>query len=65
MRWPPNQAATSIVEANEDKDYEKRKAELKEARALELEALERDYARLKLERKQRDKADSGGGWWIF
>jgi hypothetical protein len=30
-----------------------------------LEALERDYAKLELERKQRREAESGGGWWIF
>ncbi|BEH14037.1 DUF2846 domain-containing protein [Marinobacter shengliensis] len=30
-----------------------------------LEALERDYAKLELERKQRREEESGGGWWIF
>ncbi|KPQ29592.1 MAG: Protein of unknown function (DUF2846) [Marinobacter excellens HL-55] len=38
----PNHAATSIVEVNEDVDYEKRKAELAEERELELERLKQE-----------------------
>lgn len=38
----PNHAAASIVEDNEDADYERRKALLEEERELELERLERE-----------------------
>ncbi len=38
----PNHAATSIVEVNEDMDYEKRKAELAKERELELERLKQE-----------------------
>lgn len=38
----PNHAAVSIVEANEDADYERRMAFLEEERELEIERLERE-----------------------
>lgn len=38
----PNHAAVSIVEANEDADYERRLASLEEERQLEMERLERE-----------------------
>ena len=93
----PNHAATSIVEINEDMDYERRLVLLEEERELEIERLkdegkyqstswfwpfgggptvpletdrkieqlERDYARLELERERRRAAEEGDGWWIF
>lgn len=38
----PNHAAVSIVESNEDADYERRLASLEEEREIELERLERE-----------------------
>ncbi|MGO1462803.1 MAG: DUF2846 domain-containing protein [Oleiphilaceae bacterium] len=38
----PNHAAVSIVESNEDADYERRLAQLEEEREVELEKLERE-----------------------
>ncbi|AOY87173.1 hypothetical protein BKP64_02670 [Marinobacter salinus] len=93
----PNHAATSIVETNEDKDFERRMVMLEEERELEIERLkeegkyesaswfwpfgggpsvpleadrkieelEKDYARLELERERREEAESGDSWWIF
>lgn len=50
----PNHAATSIVEVNEDMDYEKRKAELAEERELELERL-----------KQEGQYEEASWFWPF
>ena len=38
----PNHAATSIVEVNEDTDYEKRKLALEQERELEIERLQQE-----------------------
>lgn len=50
----PNHAATSIVEVNQDADYEKRKAVLEEERELEIERL-----------KQQGKYESASWYWPF
>lgn len=50
----PNHAATSIVEVNEDMDYEKRKAELAKERELELERL-----------KQEGRYEEASWFWPF
>lgn len=50
----PNHAGASIVEVNEDMDYKKRKAELAEERALELERL-----------KQQGQYESASWFWPF
>ncbi|MFN2360497.1 MAG: DUF2846 domain-containing protein [Marinobacter sp.] len=93
----PNHAAVSIVEVNEDGDYERNLALLEEEREAEIERLkaegkyeeapwywpfgggpkeslesdrklrelEQDYAALEQERKRREEAEAGDGWWIF
>lgn len=93
----PNHAAVSIVEVNEDGDYERDLALLEEEREAEIERLkaegeyeeapwywpfgggpteplesdrklrklEQDYAALERERKRREEAEAGDGWWIF
>ncbi|MEP3561650.1 MAG: DUF2846 domain-containing protein [Marinobacter sp.] len=50
----PNHAAASIVEENQDDDYEKRKAALEEERELEVERL-----------KQLGKYESAPWYWPF
>ncbi|WP_372966281.1 DUF2846 domain-containing protein [Marinobacter sp.] len=50
----PNHAAASIVEKNQDDDYEKRKAVLEEERELEIERL-----------KQQGKYESSSWYWPF
>ena len=50
----PNHAATSIVEVNQDADYEKRKAVLEEERELEIERL-----------KEQGEYESASWYWPF
>lgn len=50
----PNHAATSIVEVNEDADFEKRMEALEEERALELERLQ-----------EEGKYESAAWYWPF
>ncbi len=50
----PNHAATSIVEVNQDADYEKRRAVLEEERELEIERL-----------KAQGKYESASWYWPF
>jgi|TARA_R100000789_G_C3012451_1_gene151646 hypothetical protein len=50
----PNHAATSIVEVNEDEDYEKRKAALEEEREIEIERL-----------KEEGRYESASWYWPF
>ncbi|MDL0430108.1 DUF2846 domain-containing protein [Marinobacter sp. TBZ242] len=93
----PNHAAASIVETNEDGDYERNLALLEEEREAEIERLkaegkyeeapwywpfgggpteplqsdrrlrelEREYAALEQERRRKEEAEAGDGWWIF
>lgn len=50
----PNHAATSIVETNEDKDFERRMAILEEERELEIERL-----------KKEGKYEAASWFWPF
>ncbi|TNE94869.1 MAG: hypothetical protein EP328_10720, partial [Gammaproteobacteria bacterium] len=50
----PNHAATSIVEVNEDADFEKRMEALEEERVLELERLQ-----------EEGKYESAAWYWPF
>src|SRR5690554_3380765 len=50
----PNHAATSIVEVNEDEDYEKRKAALEEEREIEIERM-----------KEEGRNESASWYWPF
>src|SRR5690554_6963826 len=49
----PNHAATSIVEVNEDEDYEKRKAARSEEHTSELQSRPHLVCRLLLEKKKK------------